>query len=93
MNKVLLACAFLAIGATTTHAQHGHHGGGSHKASASRSQHEVHVRATTRKDGTFVPAHERTSPNSTNRDNWSTKGNVNPYTGKPGTVEPDKKPR
>ncbi len=42
-----------------------------------------------RKDGTYVPGHFRTNPNSTNRDNYSTKGNTNPYTGKPGWVTPD----
>jgi len=32
--------------------------------------------------------HYRTNPNPTTRDNWSTKGNVNPFTGKPGTKNP-----
>jgi len=32
----------------------------------------------------------QTNPNSTKLDNYSTKGNVNPYTGKPGTVDPDR---
>jgi len=32
--------------------------------------------------------HYRTNPNSTKIDNWSTKGNVNPFTGKPGTKNP-----
>lgn len=41
-----------------------------------------------RKDGTYVPPHYRTDPNSTRTDNWSSQGNVNPYTGKPGTVNP-----
>lgn len=43
-----------------------------------------------RKDGTYVPAHERTNPNSTRDDNWSTRGNVNPNTRKVGTVDPYK---
>ena len=46
---------------------------------------DVHVKGYTRKDGTYVAPHVRSSPNSTNADNWSTKGNVNPYTGKAGT--------
>lgn len=45
----------------------------------------VHVNGYTRKDGTYVAPHYRSAPNSTKADNWSTKGNVNPYTGKPGT--------
>ncbi len=46
---------------------------------------DIHVKGYTRKDGTYVAPHVRSSPNSTNADNWSTKGNVNPYTGKAGT--------
>jgi hypothetical protein len=46
------------------------------------------VRGYTRKDGTYVAPHRATNPNSTRSDNWSTKGNVNPYTGKEGTIDP-----
>lgn len=45
----------------------------------------VSVKGYTRADGTYVAPHMRSSPNSTASDNWSTKGNVNPYTGKAGT--------
>jgi hypothetical protein len=41
-----------------------------------------------RNDGTFVPGHYQTNPNGNPWDNWSTRGNYNPYTGKPGTVDP-----
>jgi hypothetical protein len=50
---------------------------------------DVYVKPYTRKDGVKVKGHYRTSPNYTNRDNFSTKGNINPYTGKKGTVNPD----
>jgi len=40
---------------------------------------DVHVNGYTRKDGTNVAPHVRTSPNGTKSDNPSTKGNVNPY--------------
>jgi hypothetical protein len=43
------------------------------------------VRGYTRKDGTYVQPYRRSIGNSTRRDNWSTKGNINPYTGKKGT--------
>lgn len=56
-------------------------------AGASLAQ-DVHVRGYFRSDGTYVAPHWRSAPNSTTRDNWSTKGNVNPYTGKPGTRNP-----
>ena len=39
-------------------------------------------------DGTYVPPHFRSSPNSTKLDNYSTRGNANPYTGKEGTKNP-----
>ncbi len=45
-----------------------------------------------RKDGTYVRGHYRTNPNNTNRDNYSTLGNINPHTGKPGWILPDNKP-
>jgi hypothetical protein len=48
----------------------------------------VKVRGYIRKDGTYVPPHYRTSPDGSKANNWSTKGNVNPFTGKPGHVDP-----
>ncbi len=45
----------------------------------------VRVKSTITKSGTYRPSHARTSPNKTRVDNWSTKGNVNPNTGKKGT--------
>jgi hypothetical protein len=46
------------------------------------------VRGYTKKDGTVVQPHRRTSPNKTENDNWSSKGNTNPDTGKKGTKTP-----
>ncbi|MFA6554270.1 MAG: hypothetical protein WCS89_02065 [Candidatus Paceibacterota bacterium] len=40
--------------------------------------------------GTYVSSYYKTSPNSTRLDNWSTKGNYNPYTGKKGYTSPYK---
>ena len=34
--------------------------------------------------GRYVMPYYRTSPNRTKWDNWSTKGNINPFTGKKG---------
>jgi hypothetical protein len=51
------------------------------------------VKGHTAKNGTYVPAHERTKANKSKSDNWSTKGNVNPRTGKKGTVDPNKTTR
>lgn len=46
------------------------------------------TRGYIKKDGTFVAPHQSSNPNHTQRDNWSSKGNTNPYTGKDGTREP-----
>lgn len=48
------------------------------------------TRGYIKKDGTYVAPHQRSAPNGTQRDNWGSKGNVNPYTGKEGTREPKK---
>lgn len=48
------------------------------------------VKGHVKKDGTYVQPHRATNPNNTQRDNWSSKPNVNPYTGKPGTKESEK---
>ena len=50
-----------------------------------QSSSDVYVRGYTRKNGTYVKPHYRSRPNSSIRDNWSTKGNTNPYTGRQGT--------
>ncbi len=46
---------------------------------------DVHVHGYYRKNGTYVQLHYRSDPNCTEKDNWSTKGNINPHTGKKGT--------
>ncbi len=43
------------------------------------------VRSYTRSDGTHVQGYTRSSPNNTVRDNYSYRGNTNPYTGNTGT--------
>jgi len=45
----------------------------------------------TRKNGTYVAPHHRTAPDKSKANNYGTKGNTNPYTGKKGTVDPSKK--
>ncbi len=42
------------------------------------------VSGYTRSNGTYVQSHVRTMPNTTNWDNYSTKGNSNPFTGSTG---------
>lgn len=51
------------------------------------------VKGHVRKDGTYVSPHYRTAPNTTKVDNFSSKPNVNPFTGKKGTVDPYAPPK
>ena len=46
------------------------------------------VKGYTKKDGTYVDPYKRSDPNGSKADNWSSKGNTNPYTGKEGTKDP-----
>lgn len=48
----------------------------------------VPVRGYVKRNGTIVMPSHRTSPNATKLDNWASRPNVNPYTGKPGTKDP-----
>ncbi len=48
----------------------------------------VRVKSSMTRNGTYKSTHVRTSPNKTKLDNFSTKGNYNPYTGKQGTKNP-----
>jgi hypothetical protein len=76
----------------------GHSSSGSHSRSSapgpgtgSKSQ-AVTVRGHNKKDGTHVAAARRTTPDRNFRNNYSTKGNTNVATGKPGTrIDPPKK--
>lgn len=58
---------------------------------AQTNSNHVHVDGYYRSNGTYVAPHYRTAPNSTNRDNFSTLGNTNPYTNQPGWIAPDNK--
>ena len=49
------------------------------------SQNPQYVDGYYKSNGTYVKGYYRTEANNTVKDNWSTKGNVNPYTGEIGT--------
>lgn len=48
----------------------------------------TYVNPYVKRDGTFVQGHYRTTQDSSVYNNWSTRGNTNPYTGEDGTVDP-----
>lgn len=64
----------------------GHSSSHSTYSTSSRSDHTI--RGYTR-GGTYVRPSHATNPDSTRNNNYSTKGNVNPYTGKLGTKSRD----
>jgi hypothetical protein len=77
---VLVAACAMSMGAIARGGSgHGGHGSGSVNSSSHA------IRGHTTKKGTYVAPSRATNPNSTRRDNYSQKGNVNPVTGKPGT--------
>lgn len=49
------------------------------------AQAPVFVHGYVRQNGTYVQPHYRSAPDGIRENNWSTWGNVNPYTGKVGT--------
>lgn len=49
---------------------------------------QVRVKGYVRSDGTYVAPHVRSAPDNSVLNNYSTVPNVNPYTGRPGTVNP-----
>lgn len=46
---------------------------------------DTYVQGYTRSDGTYVQGHYRSDANSARYDNYSSKGNTNPYTGERGS--------
>src|SRR4051794_14410817 len=49
---------------------------------------QTYVHGYTKSNGTYVAPHYRSSPDNSLYNNYSTRGNVNPYTGKVGTKDP-----
>lgn len=86
MKKLLIAVAALCFALPAFAGKHSSTTKAETKAegTGAKAEHE-HVDAYTKKDGTVVKAHDRTTKDDTKDNNWSTKGNVNPETGKPGT--------
>ncbi len=73
ISSLLLAC-FLFLGVSFVNL-----------AQAKTTKVKGYVKKST---GTYVAPHYKTTSNKTKLDNYSTKGNINPYTGKKGTVSP-----
>jgi hypothetical protein len=76
--KVAIAIAVFVLGVTSAVAQWG--------TGSNPNSHTVRPHVTSQ--GTYVGGHQATNPNTTQTDNYGTKGNVNPYTGAVGTRNP-----
>ena len=49
---------------------------------------DTYVQGYLKGNGTYVQPHYRSSPDRSYNNNWSTRPNVNPYTGQRGTLAP-----
>lgn len=86
--KQLLIAGALTLAATAAQAQsRGLYGSGSSYGTGSNSSSHT-ISPYVNSQGTYVQGSHATNPNSTQMDNYSTKGNVNPYTGAVGTRTP-----
>ena len=85
--SAVMFCSFLAVPDANARSSKSAYGPGTGGKSASTG-----VRAHVTKQGVYVPPHQRTTPDKTINNNWSTKPNTNPYTGKEGSkTEPPAK--
>ncbi len=97
MKRAILAVVMIGLGFVNVHAGRKNSGYGSGYGSSksdtgygsgygtgSNPQSE-RVGGYTKRDGTYVEPSQRSKGNDTQYDNWSTKGNQNPYTGAYGT--------
>ncbi len=78
-----MAVIFVALLASTTMVSA--RGGGHGMSGTGSSSHSHSVSGYTNSHGTYVAPHHSTNPNGTQLDNYSTRGNVNSYTGAVGT--------
>ena len=77
MRRLMLAAGLAAILSATSAHAWGQH----------------YVQPYVNNNGTYVGGHYQTNPDNNRFNNWSTQGNVNPYTGQAGTVNPYAIPR
>ena len=95
MKKILILAAFVSVAVSgNTFARGSSHSGSygtghssSYNFTSSRSDHAIS--GYTRSNGTYVRPSHATNPDATKNNNYTTRGNVNPYTGKIGTKPRD----
>ncbi len=80
---IITLCLF-AAGTTGASAQYLGSPGNSGLSGTGSNPNSHYVSPHTNSNGTYVQGHHATNPNNTQRDNFGTLGNVNPYTGSTG---------
>lgn len=91
MKKIILLAIIAIASFVSVNAQSYNSYGNSNRRSSSYGSYgstnsSVRYQAGyTRSNGTYVSGHFKTNSNSTNHDNFSTRGNSNPYTGSIGS--------
>jgi len=88
MKKQMLVAIVCTAFSLSAVARGGGHSSTPSSATGTKTAH-AYVHGYTKKDGTYVAPHDRSTLDSTKNNNWSTKGNTNPETGKPGTKKGD----
>lgn len=90
--QMIMAVALLVVGLVgPAEAGRGRRGGGgssrirSAPSGTGSSSRSTAVRGYAKKNGTYVAPARRSASDGTQRNNFGTKGNTNPYTGKAGT--------
>jgi hypothetical protein len=83
VKLAIIVFSIVAFASTPTFARSG---GGHSSGTHSSGSHSI--KGYTKKNGSYVAPSHATNPNKSKNDNWSTKGNANPHTGKEGTKDP-----
>ncbi|MCX7307152.1 MAG: hypothetical protein NTZ72_04060, partial [Afipia sp.] len=83
---IVLASAGVASAQLYGNSNRGSSFGGGFGTGSNSSSHSTQGYNTN--SGTYVPPAHATNPNNTQMDNYTTRGNVNPYTGAVGTRAP-----
>lgn len=81
--KTLFATALLIGSVGTANAQ-----GYGYNYGTGSNANSHYTNGYTTNSGTYVQGHQSTNPNNTQRDNYGTSGNYNPYTGQTGSRVP-----
>lgn len=90
MVKILAIAGALAAMTATASAQYrGYQGYQGYRGYGTGSNpSSVYHQGYTTRSGTYVAPHYQSAPDSTQLDNWGTRGNTNPFTGRRGTRSP-----